>query len=122
MRARLLSLLLHPTAPPLWLGLVVAASFIVAETFLVYLLRQVAPENTFGLVFLLGVLVVSAGWGLGLAVMTSLASAVAYVYFHLETGGSLIPTEAQDALAIAIFLPVARLALTPSFLFAPNNR
>ncbi len=112
MRARLLSLLLHPTAPPLWLGLVVAASFIVAETFLVYLLRQVAPANTFGLVFLLGVLVVSAGWGLGLAVMTSLASAVAFVYFHLETGGSLIPTEAQDALAIAIFLPVALLANT----------
>ena len=29
-----------------------------------------------------------------------------------STGGSLIPTEAQDALAIAIFLPVALLANT----------
>ena len=76
MRARLLSLLLHPTAATLAQARG-RASFIVAETFLVYLLRQVAPENTFRLVFLLGVLVVSAGWGLGLAVMTSLASAVA---------------------------------------------
>jgi signal transduction histidine kinase len=107
-----LSLVLRPTAPPLALGLVVAASLIAAESLLVYLLEQVAP-GTFGPVFLLGVLVISTGWGFGLAVLTSLASALAYVYFHhLQTGGSLIPTEAQDWVAITILLVVALAANT----------
>ena len=60
------------------LGVLVAAGFIAAELALVLLLKRVAPENAFGAVFLLGVLVVSAGWGFGLAVATSLASAAVY--------------------------------------------
>jgi signal transduction histidine kinase len=108
--ARLLALVVRPTAPPLWLGIVVAAAFIVVETLLVYQLRRVASENAFGALFLLGVLVVSAGWGFWLAVATSLASALVYVYFHMETTGTFIPTHLQDAVAILIFLPVALLA------------
>ncbi|BBY15805.1 sensor histidine kinase [Mycolicibacterium litorale] len=99
---RLLRLLLRPTAPPLWLGVVVAIAFIVFETFLVFQLKRVAPENAFGAVFLLGVLVVSAGWGFRLAVATSLASALVYVYFHLEGTDSLAP-------AVSVFLPLALL-------------
>jgi signal transduction histidine kinase len=108
--ARLLALVVRPTAPPLWLGIVVAAVFITAETLLVYRLKQIAPENAFGALFLLGVLVVSAGWGFRLAVATSLASAAVYVQFHLETSDSFIPMHAKDAMAIIIFLPVALLA------------
>ena len=110
LRDRLLALVLRPTAPPVWLGIVVAAAFITAETLLVYRLRQVAPENAFGALFLLGVLVVSAGWGFRLAVATSLASALVYVYFHMETSGAFVPVHAQDWVAILIFLPVALLA------------
>jgi signal transduction histidine kinase len=33
-----------------------------------------------------------------------------YVYFHMETTGTFIPTHPQDAVAILIFLPVALLA------------
>jgi signal transduction histidine kinase len=110
LRARLLALVVRPTAPPVWLGIVVAAAFITAETLLVYLLRQVAPENAFGAIFLLGVLVVSAAWGFRLAVATSLASALVYVYFHLETTGAFVPMHPQDWVAILIFLPVALLA------------
>jgi signal transduction histidine kinase len=110
--ARLRALLLRPTAPPLALGLVGAASLIVAESLLVDLLKRVAPGNVFGVVFLLGILVVSTVWGFGLAVMTSLASALAYAYFHLETGGSFVPTEAQNWVAITIFLVVALSANT----------
>ena len=91
LRARLLALVVRPTAPPVWLGIVVAVAFIAAETLLVYRLRQIAPENAFGALFLLGVLVVSAGWGFRLAVATSLASALVYVYFHLETNGDVCP-------------------------------
>jgi PAS domain S-box-containing protein len=108
--ARLLALVVRPTAPPVWLGIVVAAAFITAETLLVYRLKQVAPENAFGVLFLVGVLVVSAGWGFRLAVATTLASAAVYVQFHMDTGMGFIPKHPQDALAILIFLPVALLA------------
>lgn len=94
----------------MWLGIVVAVAFITAETLLVYRLQKIAPENAFGALFLLGVLVVSAGWGFRLAVATSLASALVYVYFHMETTGTFIPRHPQDAVAILIFLPVALLA------------
>src|SRR6478609_1404725 len=107
---RLLALVVRPTAPPVWVGIVVAAAFIVGETLLVKRLEQVAPENAFGVLFLVGVLVISAGWGFRLAVATTLASAVVYVQFHMETNAGLIPTRPQDALAILIFLPVAFLA------------
>lgn len=105
-----MALLVRPTTSPLWLGVVVAAIFIAAESVLVYLLERLAPENTFGAIFLLGVLVVSARWGFGLAVTTTLASALVYVYFHLQTQGSFLPTKVQDLVAILIFLPVALLA------------
>src|SRR6478609_5437610 len=108
--ARLLAFVVRPTAPPVWLGILVAAAFIVGETLLVRQLKHIAPENAFGVLFLVGVLVVSAGWGFRLAVATTLASAAAYVQFHMDTGMGFIPTHPQDALAILIFLPVALLA------------
>lgn len=95
--------MVRPTAPPLWLGVLVAAGFIAAELVLVEQLKRVAPENAFGAVFLLGVLVVSAGWGFGLAVATSLASAAVYVYIHSEGADSFIP-------AVLVFLSLALLA------------
>jgi PAS domain S-box-containing protein len=107
---RLLGLVVRPTAPPLWLGIVVAAAFIISETLLVHGLKETAPENAFGVLFLVGVLVVSAAWGFRLAVATTLASAAVYVQFHMDTGVGFIPTHPQDALAILIFLPVALLA------------
>jgi signal transduction histidine kinase len=100
---RFLALVVRPTAPPLWLGVLVAAGFIAAELVLVELLKRVAPENAFGAVFLLGVLVVSAGWGFGLAVATSLASAAVYVYIHSEGADSFVP-------AVLVFLSLALLA------------
>jgi signal transduction histidine kinase len=101
-QSRLLALVVSPTARPLGWGIAVAAGFIVAEVILVLLLKRVAPENAFGAVFLLGVLVVSAGWNFGVALATSLASAAVYVYFHLEGSDSLAP-------ALFVFLPLALL-------------
>ena len=109
LNAGLLSVLVRPTTPPLSLGIVVALAFIVAETLLVHRLKQVGPE-AYGAVFLLGVLVISAGWGFGLALATSLVSAVVYFYFHVEDSGVLFPDNAQDFFAPLVFLPVALLA------------
>ncbi|MET0699481.1 MAG: GAF domain-containing protein [Mycobacterium sp.] len=103
LRSRLLALILRPTARPVGWGVVVAISFIAAEVLIVHQLKRVAPDNAFGAIFLLGVLVVSAGWGFTLAVATSLASAGVYVYIHLEGSDSLAP-------ALFVFLPVALLA------------
>lgn len=96
-------MLLRPTPPPLIWGVVTGVAFIAVETLIVHELKQVAPDDAFGAVFLLGVLVVSAGWGFGLAVATSLASAMAYVWFHVNEGsGSLAP-------ALVVFLTLALL-------------
>ena len=109
-RAGLQSLLLRPTARPLALGLVVAASLIAAETLVLYPLKGVAPANALGVVYLLGVLVVAIGWGFWLAAATSLASALAFDYFHIPPAFGFIPTYGADGVALGIFLVVALLA------------
>lgn len=98
--ARFLEQVVRSPARPLGLGIVVAVGFLVAEVLAVLALKRVAPENAFGALLLLGVLVVSAGWGFGLAIATSLASAAVYAYFHLEGEDSLAP-------AVTIFLTLA---------------
>lgn len=99
----MLALVLRPTARPLGWGIVVALAFIVGEIAFVLFMKRTAPDNSYGAVFLLGVLVVAAGWNFGLALATSLVSAAVYVYFHVEDGDSLVP-------AFLIFLPLALLA------------
>jgi signal transduction histidine kinase len=111
MPTRLLSLLLRPTTGSLTVGIVVAASLVGAETLLVYLLKQIAPMSPFGVVYLLGVLVVSTGWGFGLSMLMSLASALAFDYYRMRPE-SIIPTRAQDWVAIGVFLAVALSANT----------
>lgn len=64
MRARLLWLLIRSTAPSVALGIVVGASFIVVETLVVCLLNEASGATGFGVLYLLGVLVVSTVWRL----------------------------------------------------------
>ncbi|MDT5126398.1 MAG: hypothetical protein QOG79_1910 [Mycobacterium sp.] len=110
MRARLISLLLRPKTPPVWLGLMVAASFIVAETGAVLLGVQVAPGDAFGVVYLLGVLVVSTVWGFGLATATSVASALAFDYFRGWPGA--FDFGADDWTVVGVFVLVALVSNT----------
>lgn len=110
-RARPLALLLRATRPPVWLGLVVAAAFIVAESVVVLLLKQVAPGDAFGVVYLVGVLVVSTAWGFGLSATTSVASAVAFDYFRSGSADFTL-TRVENWAVIGIFLVVALVANT----------
>ena len=114
-RARLMSLLLRPTTPPLWLGIVVAASFIVIECLLLVSLKHMAHGNAFGVAFLVGVLVVSTVWGFGLAVMTSLASAFAFDYFR-NRPGDFMPVNVENWVTIGVFLVVALVTNTVAYL------
>ena len=81
MRPSFVSLLMRPTAPPIWLGIVVAASLMVIETVAVVYLRQLTGKP-FGTLYMVSVLVVSTVWGFGLSAITSVISAMAYAYFR----------------------------------------
>lgn len=112
-RARLVPLLLRPTAPPLALGLLIVPLLLAAETLLVYALMRTAGGNVFGVIFLLGILAVSTVWGLRLGALTTLASTVVYVFFHrLQTGRGLLAATLSDAAAVGVFLVVALSAAT----------
>lgn len=102
-RERLLAVLLRPTTPPVRWGIVTAAVLIGLEFAVVSQLKRISPDNAFGAVFLFGVLVVSAGWGFRLATAMSIASTLAYVYFHVSEG------QGSPAPAIAVFLTLALL-------------
>jgi signal transduction histidine kinase len=90
----------------------VAASLIVAETLVLYPLKRIAFENTLGVVYLLGVVVVAMMWGFWLAAATSVASVLAFDFFHIAPVFALSPTQAGDWVALTIFLVVALVAST----------
>jgi signal transduction histidine kinase len=107
---RVLSVLVRPTAPPMWVGLLVAAAAICAETLLVVLLRSLAPMDTFGVVYLLGALVVAIGWGTGLAAVTSVVSALAWGYFRDWPNDSFDPASLRNWVVIGVFLVATLMA------------
>ena len=96
----------------MWLGLLVAAAAISAETLLMSVLRHFAPMDTFGVVYLLGALVVAIGWGTGLAAVTSLVSALAYGYFRDWPNDSFDPTDLRNWVVMGVFLVVTLMANT----------
>ena len=106
-RSGRLGVLLRPQPLPLGVGIAVATAFIVVETVLVHWFQEAGSEKSFRALFLLGVLVISAGWRFGLALATTLVSAVVYFYFHLDHGGPIV---AHDFLALLVFPPIALLA------------
>ena len=81
MRPSFVSLLMRPTAPPIWLGIAVAASLIVIETVAVVYLKRLTGQP-FGTLYMVDVLVVSTVWGFGLSAITSVFTALAYTYFR----------------------------------------
>ena len=73
-------------------------------------LASVAPHAILGAVYLFGVLVISTGWDIGLAVATTLVSAVVYLQIHLDSDGSWLPTRPAQLIPLAVFLPIGLLA------------
>lgn len=103
-QAQLCSLFLRPTAPPLLLGIVVAVSFIAVESVSVWLVKQITGEDHVGVLYVLGVFVVSTVWGWGLAATTSVASALAFTYFRDWPALHFSPI--GDGVVVAVFLVV----------------
>ena len=96
----------------MWLGLLVAAAAISAETLLVIVLRSLAPMDTFGVVYLLGALVVAIGWGTGLAAVTSVVSALGFGYFRDWPNDAFDPTDLRVWVVIGVFFLVTLMANT----------
>jgi signal transduction histidine kinase len=106
---RVMRLLVRPTPPPLWLGLAAAAALIGVETAVVVVLKHFAPTMAFGTVYLLGVLLVGTAWGVGLAAITALVSAVAFDVCRSWPDGFGL-TQLQNWVVVGVFFVVALLA------------
>jgi signal transduction histidine kinase len=86
------------TSPPpinqsraLRVGIAVAVVLIVADGLLGWLLASVAPHTISGTVYLLGVIVIAASWGVGLAIMTRLVGSTTWRKIHLNAYGGWLP-------------------------------
>jgi two-component system sensor histidine kinase KdpD len=93
--------------PPLWLGIIVSIAVVAAATGLIYPLQVVASAVSLSVVYLPGVLLVSAYWGLGLGLLTSLLSAIAFNFFHIPPVGRLTIADSRNWVALAAFTLVA---------------
>lgn len=100
-------LVLRSPRPSLALGVSLALAAIAAETLAIYPLAHVAPVVSLGVVYLIGVVVVSTYWGIRLGFATAVASALAYNYFHLPPIGRLTLADDRNWVALASFLAVA---------------
>src|SRR3978361_1612631 len=97
-----------PAAPPSRiLGVVVSALVVAATTLLVFPLRTAAPVVSLGVVYLVAVLVISTVWGAWLGVLTALASALAFNYFHIPPTGHFTIAQSENWVALVVFLIVA---------------
>jgi two-component system, OmpR family, sensor histidine kinase KdpD len=80
---------------------------VVAATSAIYPLKAVAPTVALSVVYLPAVLLVSVYWGLALGLVTSLASAAAFNFFHIPPVGRFTIADARNWVALAAFVTVA---------------
>jgi two-component system, OmpR family, sensor histidine kinase KdpD len=87
-----------------------ACVLVTVETLILFPLSEVATPVSLGVVYLLGVLLISIVWGAPLGIATSLVSAVAFNFFHIPPTGRLTIAEAENWVALVVFLVVAAAA------------
>lgn len=93
--------------PPGWWGLLVAAVAVALATAGIYPLKHVAPVVSLSVVYLPAVLLISVYWGLALGLLTSLASAAAFNFFHIPPVGRFTIADTRNWVALAAFVLVA---------------
>jgi two-component system sensor histidine kinase KdpD len=98
---------LRSPRPSRALGVLVALAAVGLETLAIYPLAHLAPVVSLGVVYLIGVVIVSTYWGIRLGFATALASALAFNYFHLPPVGRLTLADDRNWVALASFLVVA---------------
>ena len=88
-------------------GAVATVLLVAVCTVLVYPLKQVTTVSSLGVVYLLGVVIVSAYWGLWFGVVMSVLSAAAFNFFHLPPVGRFTVADSRNWVALGAFLVVA---------------
>jgi two-component system sensor histidine kinase KdpD len=104
------------------LGVIVAAGSLAVTTALLYPLEIVADAVSLGVLYLLPVLLVSTVWGLWLGLATSVTAALAFNFFHIPPTGRFTIDEAENWVALAVFLVAAAVASTLSELAGARAR
>jgi two-component system, OmpR family, sensor histidine kinase KdpD len=96
------------------LGAIVAVGSIALTTALLYPLEEVADPVSLGVLYLLAVLLVATVWGLWLGLATSIVAAAAFNFFHIPPTGRFTIDDAENWVALAVFLVAAVVAATLS--------
>jgi signal transduction histidine kinase len=91
-------------------GLAAAAAVVAAVTAVLFPISELDPGVSSGVLYVLGVLLIATYWGLGLGLVTSVASALALDYFHTRPTESFLVHEPQDVVAIGVLLLTAIVA------------
>jgi signal transduction histidine kinase len=75
-----------------WLGLALGALVVAGITLILYPLTRLDPGVSSGVLYILGVLLLTIYWGLWLGLLTSVASATAVAVFHggLDSSGDVV--------------------------------
>jgi two-component system sensor histidine kinase KdpD len=81
-------------------------------TLAIYPLKSIAPTVSLSVVYLPAVLLVAAYWGLTLGLLTSIASALAFNFFHLPPTGRFTLADSRDWVALVAFILVALVVST----------
>jgi two-component system sensor histidine kinase KdpD len=102
--------LLDPDPPPAAVGVGVAAFAVAAITAAIYPLEEISAPASSGVLYLLAVLLVATVWGLWLGLLTSLASAAAFNFFHIPPVGRFTILDGRNAVSLVVFLAAAVVA------------
>jgi two-component system sensor histidine kinase KdpD len=100
-------MLLRGRRPPLAAGVVTTIVLTAVCTGLIYPLERVTTVSSCGVVYLLGVLIVSALWGLWFGLAMSVLSAAAFNFFHLPPILRFTIADSRNWVALGAFLVVA---------------
>lgn len=96
-----------------WLtGFAAAVASVAAVTVANYGLRELVPVVATGIVYMLAVLLISIRWGLALGVVTAIASAATWNFFHIPPTGNFTVADGENWLALVIFMVVAAVTST----------
>ncbi|HWW66532.1 MAG TPA: ATP-binding protein [Solirubrobacterales bacterium] len=91
-------------------GLLVSIGCVALCTAAIYPLREITPAVSTGVVYMLGVLIVSTYYGLWPGLFTSVASAAAFNFFHIPPTGTLDIAKSENWVALVVFFIVAAIA------------
>ena len=91
-------------------GVLTAGVLVALCTLIVYALAGVAPVVSLAVVYLPAVLLVSVTWGAWLGLLTGVASAAAFDFFHLPPVGRLTINDSRMWVALGAFIVVTAFA------------